>query len=70
MVNSTLHNFIIWIAIGYRVNSKKATSFRVWATKILKIKGFALDSERLKNGPKFGKDYFNELLEKIRSIRT
>ncbi len=36
MVNSTLHNFIIWIAIGYRVNSKKATSFRVWATKILK----------------------------------
>lgn len=73
MVNSTLHNFIIWIAIGYRVNSKKATSFRVWATKILRdfiIKGFALDSERLKNGPKFGKDYFNELLEKIREIRA
>ncbi len=61
------------IAVGYRVNSKKATSFRVWATKVLRdfiIKGFALNSERLKNGPKFGKDYFNELLEKIREIRA
>ncbi|WP_250295867.1 virulence RhuM family protein [Wolbachia endosymbiont of Oedothorax gibbosus] len=67
------YNLDAIIAIGYRVNSKKATSFRVWATKILRdfiIKGFALDSERLKNGPKFGKDYFNELLEKIREIRA
>ena len=67
------YNLDAIIAIGYRVNSKKATLFRVWATKILKdfiIKGFALDSERLKNGRKFGKDYFNELLEKIREIRA
>lgn len=67
------YNLDTIIAVGYRVNSKKATSFRVWATKILRdfiIKGFALDSERLKNGKKFGKDYFNELLEKIREIRA
>lgn len=66
-----LYNLDAIIAVSYRVNSKKATSFRVWATKVLRdfiIKGFALNSERLKNGPKFGKDYFNELLEKIRSI--
>lgn len=68
-----LYNLDAIIAVGYRVNSKKATSFRVWATKVLKdfiIKGFALNSERLKNGEKFGKDYFNELLEKIREIRA
>ncbi|GFV68824.1 uncharacterized protein TNCV_2027681 [Trichonephila clavipes] len=68
-----LYNLDAIIAVGYRVNSKKATSFRVWATKVLRdfiIKGFALNSERLKNGPKFGKDYFNELLEKIREIRA
>ncbi len=68
-----LYNLDTIIAVGYRVNSKKATLFRVWATKVLKdfiIKGFALDSERLKNGKKFGKDYFNELLEKIREIRA
>lgn len=67
------YNLDAIIAVGYRVNSKKATLFRVWATKVLKdfiIKGFALDSERLKNGKKFGKDYFNELLEKIREIRA
>lgn len=67
------YNLDAIIAVGYRVNSKKATSFRVWATKVLRdfiIKGFALNSERLKNGPKFGKDYFNELLEKVREIRA
>ena len=61
------------IAIGYRVNSQKATQFRIWATKILKefiIKGFIIDDERLKNGSHFGKDYFDELLEKIREIRA
>lgn len=62
------------ISVGYRVNSKRATHFRVWATKVLKeymIKGFALDDERLKQGKTaFGKDYFKELLERIRSIRA
>ncbi|CAM3310120.1 virulence RhuM family protein [Filibacter tadaridae] len=62
------------IAVGYRVNSKKATQFRIWATKVLKeyiIKGFVLDDERLKQGEKvFGKDYFKELLERVRSIRA
>lgn len=62
------------ISVGYRVNSKRATCFRIWATKVLKeymIKGFALDDERLKQGKTaFGKDYFKELLEKVRSIRA
>jgi hypothetical protein len=61
------------ISVGYRVNSTQATQFRIWATKILKeyiIKGFLLDDERLKNGRYFGKDYFRELLERVRSIRT
>lgn len=62
------------ISVGYRVNSKRATSFRIWATKVLKeymIKGFALDDERLKQGKTaFGKDYFKELLERVRSIRA
>jgi len=62
------------ISVGYRVNSKRATQFRIWATKLLKefiIKGFVLDDERLKQGEKiFGKDYFNELLERVRSIRA
>lgn len=61
------------IAVGYRVNSKEATDFRIWATNTLKEyikKGFVLNDELLKNGPKFGKDYFKELLERIRSIRT
>ena len=62
------------IAVGYRVNSKKATQFRIWATKVLNEyirKGFVLDDERLKNGEKFfNKDYFKELLERIRSIRS
>lgn len=61
------------IAVGYRVNSKQATDFRIWATNTLKEyikKGFVLNDDLLKNGPKYGKDYFKELLERIRSIRT
>ncbi|MDI9311862.1 MAG: RhuM family protein [Limnohabitans sp.] len=61
------------IAVGYRVNSKQATAFRIWATHTLKefiIKGFVLDDERLKQGKNFGKDYFEELLHRIREIRA
>lgn len=62
------------ISVGYRVNSKRATNFRIWATKVLKeymTKGFVLDDERLKQGKiAFGKDYFDELLERIREIRA
>jgi hypothetical protein len=67
------YNLDAIIAVGYRVNSKQATTFRIWATKALKeyiTKGFILDDERLKNGSYFGKDYFKELLERIRSIRA
>jgi hypothetical protein len=69
-----LYNLDAIISVGYRVNSYKATQFRRWATSILKtylIKGYALDDERLKQGKQlFGKDYFDELLEKIREIRA
>lgn len=61
------------IAVGYRVNSLEATQFRIWSAKILRefiIKGFVLDDERLKQGKRFGKDYFDELLERIREIRA
>lgn len=61
------------IAVGYRVNSKQATQFRIWATNTLKefvIKGFVLDDERLKLNKRFGKDYFDELIERIREIRA
>lgn len=62
------------ISVGYRVNSTKATQFRIWATKALKeyiIKGFVLDDKRLKHGQAiFGKDYFKELLQRVRSIRA
>lgn len=68
------YNLDAIISVGYRVNSSKATQFRIWATNTLKefiIKGFVLDDERLKQGQTvFGKDYFRELLERIRSIRT
>jgi len=66
------YNLDAIIAVGYRVNSKKATKFRQWATQTLKdyiIKGFAIDKERMKNGPSFGKDYFEELQEVIKEIR-
>ena len=71
--NLTCYNLDAIIAVGYRVNSKKATRFRQWATKTLKeyiIKGFVLNDDMLKNGKPFGKDYFDELLEKIREIRA
>ena len=68
------YNLDAIISVGYRVNSRRATQFRIWATKILKeyiTKGFALDDQRLKQGKTaFGKDYFRELLERIRSIRA
>ena len=67
------YNLDAIIAVGYRVNSKKATRFRQWATKTLKEyiqKGFVLNEDMLKNGKPFGKDYFDELLEKIREIRA
>lgn len=70
--NLEFYNLDAIIAVGYRVNSKKATQFRIWATQILKdymIKGFVIDKEKMKNGPKFGKDYFDELLETIKEIR-
>ncbi|MCQ2308138.1 MAG: virulence RhuM family protein [Bacteroidales bacterium] len=67
------YNLDAIIAVGYRVNSKQATAFRIWATKTLKeyiIKGFVLNDDMLKNGKPFGKDYFDELLERIREIRA
>ena len=69
-----IYNLDVIIAVGYRVNSKKATNFRIWATKVLKeymIKGFVMDDERLKNPNYiFGEDYFDELLERIKNIRS
>ena len=70
----TFYNLDAIISVGYRVNSKRATNFRIWATKVLKeymLKGFVMDDDRLKQGKTaFGKDYFRELLERVRSIRT
>jgi hypothetical protein len=70
---TNFYNLDTIIAVGYRVNSYQATQFRIWATKTLReyiIKGFVLDDERLKQGKRFGKDYFEELLERIRDIRA
>ena len=67
------YNLDAIIAVGYRVNSYQATQFRIWATGVLKefiVKGFAMDDERLKQGRHFGKDYFDDLLQRIREIRT
>ncbi|MFN5566349.1 MAG: virulence RhuM family protein [Pseudanabaena sp.] len=67
------YNLDVVIAVGYRVNSYQATQFRIWATNTLKefiIKGFVMDDERLKQGKNFGKDYFNELIERVREIRA
>lgn len=72
--SAKLYNLDAIISVGYRVNSRRATRFRIWATGVLKeymTKGFALDDERLKQGrDAFGKDYFRELLERVRSIRA
>ena len=71
--NTNFYSLDAIIAVGYRVNSKEATDFRIWETKTLKEyikKGFVVNSEMLKNGPKFGKDYFDELLVKIKEIRA
>ena len=71
--DTKVYNLDAIIAVGYRVNSYQATQFRIWATTVLKemiVKGFVLDDERLKQGTHFGKDYFDDLLERIREIRT
>ena len=71
--NTTIYSLDAIIAVGYRVNSKKATEFRIWATKILKeymTKGFALNDERFINGNKYDAKYFDELLERIKTIRV
>jgi len=72
--DTQFYNLDAIISVGYRINSKRATNFRIWATSVLKeymTKGYALDDERLKQGKTaFGKDYFKELLERVRSIRA
>lgn len=71
--NTKFYRLEAILAVGYRVNSKQATDFRKWATQTLNefiIKGFVMDDERLKQGKNFGQDYFDELLERIREIRT
>lgn len=70
---TSFYNLDAIIAVGYRVNSRQATQFRIWSTSVLRdfiVKGFVLDDERLKQGKKLGKDYFDELLERIREIRA
>ena len=71
--NTVFYNLDMIIAVGYRVNSRRATAFRIWATSVLReyiIKGYALDDDRLKNGNKFDKAYFRDLLDRIKDIRT
>ena len=68
-----MYNLDVVISVGYRVSSREATHFRMWTTRTLKefiTKGFVMDDERLKQGKQFGKDYFDELLERIRDIRA
>ncbi len=70
---TSYYNLDVIISVGYRVRSHRGTQFRIWATQKLReyiIKGFVMDDDRLKNGKHFGKDYFDELLEKIREIRA
>ncbi len=70
---TTFYTLNAIIAVGYRVNSKRATKFRIWATKVLNefiLKGCVLDDERLKQIRHFGKDYFDELIDRIREIRA
>lgn len=70
---NNFYNLDVIISVGYRVNSKNATRFIIWATQQLKeliIKSFVLDDELLKNGSRFGIDYFNQLLERVRDIRA
>lgn len=69
----SFYSLDVIISVGYRVKSQQGTQFRIWATKQLReliVKGFVLDDERLKHGKKFGRDYFDELLERIREIRA
>lgn len=71
--NTNFYSLDAIITVGYRVNSKETTNFRIWTTNTLKEyikKGFVINTELLKNGPKFGKDYFDELLVKIKEIRA
>jgi len=71
--NTAFYNLDMIIAVGYRVNSKRATAFRIWATEVLReyiVKGFAMDDERLKKVNKFGADYFREMLDRIKEIRV
>ena len=71
--NTEVYSLDAIIAVGYRINSKKATEFRIWATKILKeymTKGFALNDERFINGNRYDTKYFDELLERIKTIRA
>jgi hypothetical protein len=71
--NTAFYSLDMIIAVGYRVNSKQATAFRIWATEVLReyiIKGFAMDDERLKKISKFGADYFREMLDRIKEIRV
>jgi hypothetical protein len=71
--NTTYYHLKAVLAVGYRVNSAEATQFRIWATNTLQeyiVKGFVMDDERLKSAKHFGKDYFDEMLERIREIRS
>lgn len=71
--NTTIYNLDAIIAVGYRINSKKATEFRIWATNILRdyiMKGFSLNDERFIKGNKYDIKYFDELLERIKTIRV